>query len=429
MTYQEALSFLYQQLPVFHRDGAAAINPGLKNTLAFCEHLGNPHLTFRSVHVAGTNGKGSTSHMLAAILQSAGYKVGLYTSPHLKDFRERIRIDGEPIAERDVIRFVKHYRSLLSEVKLSFFEFTVGMAFYEFRTQCVDIAIIEVGLGGRLDSTNIISPLLSIITNIGLDHTTLLGNTLAKIAIEKAGIIKPETPVVIGMFQKETLPVFENIAQRQMAPLLLSWEEFSLLTTEQTTNTLQVSLKTPEDEILTYSLQLSGSYQAQNLPAVLVAIRLLQLAGFTIASNAIQTGLSNTCTLTGLKGRWEKLHSQPRVYADTAHNPPGIEAVLSTLRAYSFSKLWLIIGFARDKEIASILPQLPIDANYIFCNANLPRSLPAIELKKIANEQGLIGIVIADVNDALDFALAQAQPNDFILITGSTYVVGELRAL
>lgn len=428
MTYQETLSFLYQQLPVFHRDGAAAINPGLENTLAFCEHLGNPHLTFQSVHVGGTNGKGSTSHMIAAILQSAGYKVGLYTSPHLKDFRERIRIDGEPIAEAEVIRFVEYNRSVLLKLKLSFFEFTVGMAFYHFSTQRVDIAIIEVGLGGRLDSTNIIFPLFSIITNIGLDHTAILGNTLAEIAIEKAGIIKPETPAIIGTFQKETLPVFEDIAQQQTAPLLLSWEVFRLHTIEQT-DTLQVSLKTPEGQLITYSLQLSGRYQALNLPAVLVAIRLLQVAGFTISSDALQKGLSNTSTFTGLKGRWQKLHSQPAIYADTAHNPPGIEAALSTLQAYSFSELWLIIGFARDKEIHSILLQLPVNANYIFCNANLPRALPATELKTLANEVGLTGTVIADVNDALDFAIAHAKPNDFILITGSSYVVGEVKAL
>ncbi len=429
MNYQETITFLYEQLPVFHRDGASAINPGLENTVAFCEYLGNPHRMFRSVHVGGTNGKGSTSHMLAAVLQSAGYKVGLYTSPHLKDFRERIRINGQPMAEEKVISFVEQNRSVLLELKLSFFELTVGMAFYEFSRQRVDIAIVEVGLGGRLDSTNIISPLVSIITNISLDHTLLLGNTLAEIAVEKAGIIKTATPVVIGAFQQETISVFTDVAKRQKAPLFLSWEAFSLHKIEQVRDVLLVTLKAHKDGFQTYPLQLLGRYQALNLPAVLVALQLLHSAGFSLSHNSIQAGLSNTTTLTGLKGRWQKLYNKPDVYVDAAHNLSGIEAVLSTLQFYSFSILWVIVGFAKDKEVASILRLLPKNAKYIFCNAASPRALPAEELYLLASEIGLKGIIIANVNDAYDWAFTHCESNDFILITGSSYLVGELNIL
>lgn len=429
MTYRETLSFLYEQLPVYHRDGASAINPGLEKTLAFCEHLGNPHRAFRSVHIGGTNGKGSTSHMLAAILQSAGYKVGLYTSPHLKDFRERIRINGEPIEEAEVIRFVEQNRSALLKFKLSFFELTVGMAFHEFRRQQVDIAIVEVGLGGRLDSTNIISPLFSIITNIGLDHTAILGNTLSEIALEKAGIIKSETPVIIGSFQQETISVFSNAAAKRNALLYRSWELFRLYDFEQNDDFLVVTLRALDNTLQYYSLQLLGHYQALNLPAVLVASQLLQVAGFTLSFNAIQEGLRKTCTLTGLKGRWQKLGSEPVIYIDTAHNLSGFEAVFTTLQSYSFSQMWLIVGFARDKDIMSILRIFPVNAKYIFCNAKIPRALPAIELKLLASNYGLKGIVIDDVNEALDFAVTHAQSTDFILVTGSTYIIGELKII
>lgn len=432
MTYQETLDYLFNFLPMFQRVGASAYKSDLSNTLALCSHLGNPEQKFKSIHVAGTNGKGSTSHTLAAILQAAGYKTGLYTSPHLKSFTERIRIDGQEIAEEAVVQFVEENKEFLDELKPSFFEMTVGMAFWYFAQQEVDIAIIEVGMGGRLDSTNVIVPELSIITNIGYDHMQFLGNTLSEIAGEKAGIIKSEVPVVISQTQAEISPVFLEKARQMNAPIVFAGESYVLkkLRDKRVGDRVLAEFEVDgkgKSGILEFALL--GNYQKYNLTGILEAIDQLRNQGWILSEEALKNGLAEVSSLTGLKGRWQILGEKPLVIADTGHNEPGIREILAQLETYTYATLWLVIGMVQDKDISKILGLLPKDANYIFCNAQIPRAMPADQLSEQAFTFGLKGQIIPNVNDALNFARKNAGSDDLIFVGGSTFVVAEIEEL
>jgi dihydrofolate synthase/folylpolyglutamate synthase len=432
MTYQETLEYLFNSLPMFQRVGASAYKSDLGNTLALCEFLENPELKFKSIHVAGTNGKGSTSHTLAAIFQSAGYKTGLYTSPHLKSFTERIRIDGKEITEDSVVRFVAENKGFLDELKPSFFEMTVGMAFWYFAQQKVDIAIIEVGMGGRLDSTNVIIPELSIITNIGYDHMQFLGNTLPEIAGEKAGIIKPQVPVIISQTQAETTAVFFAKARQMNAPIVFAGESYEIKrlrdkrSEDRFLAEFEVSGK-GKSEILEFGLL--GNYQKHNLPGILEAIDQLRNQGWLISEEALKNGLAEVSSLTGLKGRWQVLGEKPMSIADTGHNEPGIREILAQLETYTYDKLWMVIGMVQDKDISNILALLPKDAKYIFSNAQIPRALPADQLAEQAFSFGLKGQIIPNINEALNFARKNAGLDDLIFVGGSTFVVAEIDEL
>jgi len=434
--YQEAVDYLYARLPMFTRDGASAIKKDLTNTLSLCEALGNPHQQFRSIHVAGTNGKGSTSHMLAAVLQAAGYRTGLYTSPHLLDFRERIRINGSKIPEETVADFVTCHQELIESIAPSFFEATVALAFDHFARENVDIAIIETGLGGRLDSTNVITPLLSLITNIGYDHTQILGNTLQEIATEKAGIIKPGVPVVIGEWQVEVSRVFERIAAGQGSPLTYAAQQWQVTSTAAPDNHadqihyqyLDVR-KRGDVRRITYALDLRGSYQAKNLPGVLTAIELLRTQGFRLDEEVVHKALGRVQQLTGLLGRWQTLSTRPLVICDTGHNPDGWREVLANIAATPHRQLHMILGVMRDKALDQLLPLLPVTAHYYFCAVDMPRALPAIELAAAAATRGLKGTTIPLVADALAEARRIAHPDDLIFVGGSTFVVAEALTL
>jgi dihydrofolate synthase/folylpolyglutamate synthase len=431
VNYEETLAYLYAQLPMFTRIGAAAYKKDLTNTLALCHTLCNPHHQFKSVHIAGTNGKGSTSHMLAAIFQQAGYKTGLYTSPHLIDFRERIRINGEMIPKEYVVEFVKKYKKDFECIQPSFFEWTVALCFNYFAQQQVDIAIIETGLGGRLDSTNVVSPLLSVITNIGWDHMDMLGDTLPKIAFEKAGIIKPNTPVVLGSYQHETFPVFEEKAQALTAPLIKAFEKYSIQSFSQQkdgTATCEV-LQTETKILLDYHLQLGGIYQQYNLQGVLAAVEQLQKIGYSISAKDISLGLANTVNLTSLMGRWQVLQYHPLIVCDTAHNINGIELVLQQIKLQQYEQLHVVLGMVKDKDISKILSLLPPNAIYYFCNADLPRALHANDLQQLAMPYQLQGSAYKTVADAYKAALSSATPNDMVYVGGSTFVVAEVLAL
>ncbi len=427
MNYSETLTYLYSQLPMFTRIGAAAFKKDLTNTIALCEVLHNPQHSFKSVHIAGTNGKGSTSHMLASILQEAGYKVGLYTSPHLKDFRERIRVNGEMIPEAYVVDFVATHKHLFDEVQPSFFEWTVALCFDYFANQQVDIAIIETGLGGRLDSTNIITPLLSVITNIGWDHMDMLGDTLPKIASEKAGIIKPNIPVVVGEYDDETAPVFNAKANAENSPIVFAQDIVQLHTFSN--NNMESTFDVNKQSALWLPqliCDLPGNYQQHNIPTVLTAIDQLQQIGWTISDNAIVKGLQQVKQNTGLMGRWQVLSQQPLTICDTGHNVNGITYVVDQLSKLSYHTLHMVIGMVKDKDISKVLSLLPKDAAYYFCNANIPRALPGEELQTLANAFGLKGQAHGSVQQALDAARAKANPSDLIFIGGSTFVVAEV---
>ena len=406
LTYSQTVEWMFQQLPMYQRVGADAFKKDLINIINLSLFLGNPHKDFKSVHVAGTNGKGSTSHMLASILQEAGYKVGLYTSPHLTDFRERIKINGLEIPENEVISFIDSNKNYLENNKLSFFEMTVGMAFSYFSKEKVDIAIIEVGLGGRLDSTNIINPILSVITNIGLDHTNMLGNTLAEIASEKAGIIKSKTPVVIGEFQEETYPVFQKIAENNSAEIILASKETIQLETD-----------------------LKGDYQQKNSRTAFVASQTLKSKGFKISSENITKGLNSVVANTGLQGRWQQIHSNPKAICDTAHNKEGLTYVLNQLKKESFNKLHIVLGFVNDKKLDDVLTLFPNNAIYYFCRPNIPRGLDEKLLIQEASKFYLKGNAYPSVKEAYNAALSQANDADFVFIGGSTFVVAEVLAL
>lgn len=403
MTYQETTEWLFNQLPMFQTQGASAYKKDLTNTIALVNHLNNPEKKFKSIHVAGTNGKGSTSSMLASILQEAGYKVGLYTSPHLKDFRERIKINGKKISKKYVVSFVQNNKSFFEEHQLSFFEMTVGLAFQYFADEKVDVAIIEVGMGGRLDSTNIITPLVAVITNIGLDHTQFLGNTLTLIASEKAGIIKQSIPVVIGEYNQETKPVFKNKAQELNAPIYFA----------------------QDNETPYLPCGLLGDYQQQNIKTVLQAIKIIQNY-FLISTQHIQNGLLQVIQNTGLFGRWQQLGINPIIVCDTAHNAHGLQIVMNQISKYNFDLLHFILGVVNDKDLESILPLFPKNAKYYFCKPNILRGLDANLLKEHALKYQLNGEVFNSVSEAYEFALATANPDDFVFIGGSTFVVAEI---
>ena len=429
MTYQETLDYLYQSLPMFQRVGDSAFKKDLSNTLALCAHLGNPEKKFKSIHVAGTNGKGSTSHSLAAILQASGYKTGLYTSPHLKSFTERIRINGKEIGEQEVVDFVAEQREFLEQLRPSFFEMTVGMAFWYFAKSAVDIAVIEVGMGGRLDSTNVILPELSIITNIGFDHQQYLGDTLPLIAGEKAGIIKSGAPVIISLTQEETTPVFLQKAQEMGASITFADQKYKVEKVG-TESKGQANYQISENG-KSFSLEfgLLGDYQKYNLPGILEAVNQLREKGWLIPEEALKKGLKEVASMTGLKGRWQILGENPTIIADTGHNEPGIREILAQLQTYSFEQLWMVIGMVQDKDVRKILELLPKDAQYVFCQASIPRAMPADILAQKAEEAGLKGKVIPSVNEALLFAQKNARRNDLIFVGGSTFVVAEIENL
>ena len=429
MQYAEALDYLYSRLPVFHRIGPKALKPGLGNTLALCEAMGNPQQQFRSIHVAGTNGKGSTSHMLAAIYQSAGYRVGLYTSPHLKSFTERIRLSGQPMPEEEVAHFVTTYQTLIETIEPSFFEVTVAMAFDYFARQEVDLAIIETGLGGRLDSTNVITPEASLITNIAYDHTDILGDTLPQIATEKAGIIKAGVPVVIGESNPETDVVFSKTAAVLNAPLVFADLRYTVQDMGVQAGKRTVLLKQAgESEGQVFQLDMAGLYQTKNLPAVLSVVDALQ-STWPVSTEARRDGLTMVSELTGLKGRFQTLQTNPMVIADTAHNEAGLVALFETVDTLPHQTLRIILGLVADKDRSRILETVPQKAVYYFCQAQTPRSLSADVLQAEAALVSRIGAAYGDVNSALLAALAEASPNDLILITGSNYTIAELTNL
>jgi len=395
---------MFSKLPMYQRQGATAFKKDLTNTLALAEHLDNPHQKFKSIHVAGTNGKGSTSHMLASVLQEAGYKVGLYTSPHLKDFRERIKVNGKLIRKNCVINFVKRNQFFLEAQKLSFFEMTVGLALEHFAKQQVDIAVIEVGLGGRLDSTNIITPEVSVITNIGYDHTQMLGETLSKIAFEKAGIMKENIPVIIGEKQEEVLDVFIAQADKMNADLTIA-----------------------EDEVVdNYKTDLQGAYQLKNIKTGIQAIKILRVKGFKISDENIRDGFLHVVKNTGLLGRWQILSYQPMVICDTAHNKEGLTDVLKQLSEVAHEKLHIVLGVVNDKNLETLLPMFPKTAQYYFCKPNIPRGLDAVILQEKAAKCSLYGGIYTSVDQALKKAKTIAKTDDLIFVGGSTFVVAEV---
>jgi dihydrofolate synthase/folylpolyglutamate synthase len=404
MNYQDTVNWMFSQLPMYQNQGRSAYKKDLSNTLKLADHLNNPQLKFKSVHVAGTNGKGSTCHMIASVLQEAGYKVGLYTSPHLKDFRERIKINGYQVSKQFVIGFIKRNKTFFEANSLSFFEMTVGMAFDYFANKKADIAVIEVGLGGRLDSTNIITPEVSVITNIGLDHTQFLGNTLELIAEEKGGIIKPNVPVVIGETQDETTAIFNRIAKRNNADISFADAESSK----------------------SYESDLKGSYQNRNISTSLKAINLLIEKGYKISSSDIKQGLLNVVKNTGLLGRWHTLQEEPKIICDSAHNREGLILVLEQLEKESYKNLHIVVGFVKDKELDTIIDLFPKNAEYYFCKPDIARGLEVGLLKAEFAGKGIPGEAFGSVHDALESALKNANSNDLIYVGGSTFVVAEV---
>ena len=430
MNYTETLEYIFDKLPMFQRIGQAAYKNNLDNTLKLDEIFGHPHQKYKTIHVAGTNGKGSVSHMLAAIFQSAGYKTGLYTSPHLKDFRERMKVNGQMISEKEVIDWVEEYpvKNKMWDIEPSFFELTAAMAFDYFARQKVDIAIVEVGLGGRLDSTNIITPELSIITNIGLDHTNLLGDTLEKIAIEKAGIIKSGVPVVIGTTQNETMQVFIDTAQKKQTSLVFADQEYVVsysmlgLDGRQILNT-DCKGKTVYPEL---KLDLLGIYQRKNVPAVLKAVDILNEKGWNISRDNIYNGLGNTARLTGLMGRWQIIGNNPLIICDTGHNEDGIRMVVQQIKNTAYKTLHVVFGVVADKNQDTVLQLLPKEAVYYFTKADIPRALNEKELLGKAVSFGLKGMSYPSVKEAFNAAKENASENDMIFIGGSTFVVAEI---
>ncbi|NCI46034.1 bifunctional folylpolyglutamate synthase/dihydrofolate synthase [Sediminibacterium soli] len=427
MDYPQTLDYLFTRLPMFSRVGADAFKKDLTNTLRLCEALGNPHTRFRSVHIAGTNGKGSSSHMLAAVLQAAGYKTGLYTSPHLKDFRERIKVNGDMCEPGFVIDFTQRMQTLIEEISPSFFEITVAMAFDYFAQQGVDIAVIEVGLGGRFDSTNIITPELSLITNIGWDHMNILGDTLEKIAFEKAGIIKPGITAVVSEVVPETKGVFRNKALSVNAPLVFAEEKKYIADWRNEQHLLQVEIADKTQDTHEHiSLDLTGIYQLKNIVGVLEVLRQLRLKGWQITDEQLKHGLSHVKKLTGLHGRWEVIRQHPMAVLDVGHNTDGIKQLIRQLEFCDYTYLHIVTGMAKDKDIDAALALLPKYATYYFTQAQIPRALDAASLQRHAAAHGLHGDVYPTVNAAYQEALARAHKEDLILICGSVFLVGEL---
>lgn len=431
MNYNETLDFLFTSLPVFQHQGATAYKPGLESSENFLRALGTPHNKFRTIHVAGTNGKGSTSHILASVLQQAGYRTGLYTSPHLYDFRERIKIDGEMITHQEVVDFVAEHKALLDG--LSFFEMTVGMAFDHFARHDVDIAVIETGLGGRLDSTNVITPLISVITNIGFDHMNLLGNTLPLIAAEKAGIIKREIPAVIGERDSETAPVFIGRAELVGAPIVFAEDKFRCVDTTTSEDIQNFIVEHCDDgSRFTLALDLQGDYQRKNIVTVLATLEglrgpMAELGLTPPTSEQIAKGCAHAARTTGLHGRWEVLSHKPLTVCDTGHNAHGLRYVIGQIGRQKFEKLFVVLGVVSDKDLSSILPLMPRDAYYLFTQASVERALPASRLQEVASDYGLCGEVVVGVMEACDRARLLASDDDMIFIGGSTFTVSECR--
>ena len=423
MTYEETTQYLFNSAPLFQHVGKDAYKEGLDNTHQLDAHFGHPHRKFKTIHVGGTNGKGSCSHTLAAILQSAGYKVGLYTSPHLVDFRERIRVNGVPVSKEYVIDFVANHRDFFEPLHPSFFELATAMAFNYFAEQQVDVALIEVGLGGRLDCTNIIRPDLCVITNISFDHVQFLGDTLAKIASEKAGIIKPGIPVVIGETTPETKPVFINEAVKHGAPIHFAEEEQLLLSSSVNAEGKRIYQTLDYADLVG---ELGGLCQEKNTNTLLSAIRVLQSAGYQIKEEHVREGFGRVCQLTGLMGRWQRIQESPVVICDTGHNKGGIQYIVEQLSMQTFHRLHIVIGMVNDKDISGVLALLPKDATYYFTNASVSRALPATEVQKLAEQNGLSGNTYSSVKEAYEAALSSARPDDFIFVGGSTFIVADL---
>jgi dihydrofolate synthase/folylpolyglutamate synthase len=426
MTYQETLDFLYTQLPVFHRIGAAAYKKDLTRTEQLLEHLGNPHYTLNCVHVAGTNGKGSSSHFLASILQEAGYKTGLYTSPHLKHFGERICIDGAFIEEEFVIQFVKNVEPLFKKIFPSFFELTVAMAFQYFHEKKVDIVVVETGLGGRLDSTNVIQPIASLITNISYDHVDILGTSLKEIAFEKAGIIKPNTPIVISERQSESEEVFREVAAANRAPIVFASDHVSVEKVGVESNKMLCSLTDDDRSPNSLISGLVGQYQLKNIAGVWIFAHVLNKNGISLSDENIKKGVANVILNTGLKGRWQVIGERPLTVCDIAHNEAGISALLEHISSLSFDQLHIVLGMVRDKDISKVLPLLPKNAWYYFTQSQSPRALPAEELQHLAQTYQLEGGFYLTVNQAIASAQQKAKPEDFVLVCGSAFVIAEV---
>ncbi|MFD2597559.1 bifunctional folylpolyglutamate synthase/dihydrofolate synthase [Sphingobacterium corticis] len=427
--YAEAIEYLYARLPMFTRDGASAINKGLDRTIQLCEYLGNPQESFKSIHIAGTNGKGSSSHMLTSILEHAGYKTGLYTSPHLVDFRERIRVHGTPVEQEFVVNFVNEHQAFIEKIKPSFFELTVGMAFDYFAKQKVDVAVIEVGLGGRLDSTNIITPIVSLITNIGFDHMDMLGNTLTAIAGEKAGIIKPNVPVIISEKHSETEVVFREEAKNHAAPITFAsdqWQVKEHVNSSSDYQELEVISRSDARQQYHLQLDLRGSYQAANVKGVLSVIDVLNTQGWHINADQVVGGLREVQSRTGLMGRWQTISNEPRVICDTGHNEDGIKQVVENLARTSYQQLHVVMGAMKDKDLSHILPLLRKDARYYFGAPALPRAMDAKTLQQMATAHDLTGSAYETVLEAYNAACEACKEGDLVFVGGSTFVVAEV---
>ncbi|MCF8380946.1 MAG: bifunctional folylpolyglutamate synthase/dihydrofolate synthase [Bacteroidales bacterium] len=427
MNYKETLDFLFSSLPMYQRTGAAAYKNSLDTTIALDKAHNFPHREFKSIHIAGTNGKGSVSHMLAAILQSAGLKTGLYTSPHMTDFRERIRINGKMIPEQEVVNYVRENKSLIEALEPSFFEMTADLAFLYFAREKVDIAVIETGMGGRLDSTNIIHPLLSIITNIGMDHMRFLGNTLKEIATEKGGIIKKGVPIVIGETDKETASVFQEISTIRSSRISFADQIFthhhSLITSDRK---ISHNISSSDTEYHTLISDLKGIYQKKNIITVLAAIIELKLSGIDIPRQAVYDGIRETVSLTGLRGRWEEIGYNPLTICDSGHNEDGIKQVVEQITNTAYKQLHFVLGVVSDKDISTILKLLPKEAIYYFTKASIPRAMNEFELMKSAQEIGLTGSSYPTVSEAFKCAQKNAGPQDLIFVGGSSFVVSEV---
>lgn len=426
MDYKSTLDYLFNQLPMYSRIGAAAYKADLSNTIQMCEILHHPEKKIKCIHVAGTNGKGSVSHMLAAVFQKNGYKTGLYTSPHLKDFRERIKINGNMVSEKYVVDFVEKFDGIFKPIAPSFFEWTVALCFQYFVDEQVDIAIIETGLGGRLDSTNVISPVLSVITNISWDHADLLGDTLQKIATEKAGIIKPDTPVVVGEWNEQTHLVFEKIAQEKNADLVFANKIFEATLTERQNEFQKIKVTGKNFSPLEITLDLTGHYQLKNICTVLQSIQVLKQYGFIFNDQKILEALFQTKKITGLQGRWQILNTLPFTVADVAHNSGGLSETLHQLSGISAKQFHFVIGFVSDKKLDEVLNLFPKTGVYYFCCPNIPRGKNASELKLFAEKFGLYGNAYSSVNDAFIDAKKNASDSDCIYVGGSTFVVAEV---
>lgn len=424
MNYEETLEYLYTSVPMFQKQGGSAYKEGLSNTKALDKYFNHPHTNYHTIHVGGTNGKGSTSHTLAAILQASGYKVGLYTSPHLIDFRERMRINGEPISKEFVTEFVHTYRTFFEPLAPSFFELTTAMAFLYFASNKVDIAIVEVGLGGRLDCTNLIQPDLSIITNISNDHNQFLGDSLAKIAYEKAGIIKENTPVIIGEYDEETRPVFEQVSSDRKAPLIFASDHLSIDKDKSIRTETGWTYSTSNYGAL--EGELGGLCQLYNSNTILTATEQLVKLGYNISENSIRKGFADVASSTGLMGRWQKLHQLPALVCDTGHNVAGIKSIVEQIKLQDYDTLHIVIGMVDDKDVNGVLELLPTDASYYFTKANIQRALKVEQLEHLALKHNLKGHSYPTVEEATKAALRNAKPGDFIFVGGSSFIVADL---